>query len=381
MEVGRRVEGGGGSLSASKIVVCLFIQHEKFVGKKQQEIRNQNADKAINAWLNLIRNNEHIGFQLTWNLFNTMVVNTALYGSEIAEWDEQGWESVRRKALSKYYGLKSTGSMLGMEAITPCVPFQIHAMSNQIKSIKRCKDMHKETIARNAIEENMKSNKEGWYAKVTARIKERLPEMEIQWENNEDEEVEEGLIQNRKATEFAQKESKEDSIKMALYREWNRAIREILDNRNQVWNISGFITRMMNDENWIIKENITMKGKENKLGPEAVKIACSRLVQQQDKPMFIGTISLPDLKKMNLKKHFLALPACLPARMPACLLACLLACLCLLVLSCACLCLLVHVLVCFCLLLPAFACSRLLFHAFACLLSCLLACLQKNVFF
>ena len=48
-------------------------------------------------------------------------------------------------------------------------------------------------------------------------------------------------------------------------------------------------------------EAMAKKGKVNKLGPEAVKIACSRLVQQQDKPMFIGTISLPDLKKMNLK--------------------------------------------------------------------------------
>ena len=48
-------------------------------------------------------------------------------------------------------------------------------------------------------------------------------------------------------------------------------------------------------------EAMAKKGKVNKLDPETVKIACSRLVQQQDKPMFIGTISLPDLKKMNLK--------------------------------------------------------------------------------
>jgi len=48
-------------------------------------------------------------------------------------------------------------------------------------------------------------------------------------------------------------------------------------------------------------EAMAKKGKVNKLDPETVKIACSRLVQQQDKPLFIGTISLPDLKKMNLK--------------------------------------------------------------------------------
>ena len=48
-------------------------------------------------------------------------------------------------------------------------------------------------------------------------------------------------------------------------------------------------------------EAMAKKGKVNKLDPEAVKIACARLVQQKNKKMFIGTISLPDLKKMNLK--------------------------------------------------------------------------------
>ena len=75
-------------------------------------------------------------------------------------------------------------------------------------------------------------------------------------------------------------------------------------------------------------------------------------------------------KTMNLKKHFLALPACLPA--------CLLACSCLLVLSCACLCMFLFVFVCFCLLLLAPACSSMLL--LACSLACLLAC-RKTCFF
>ena len=76
------------------------------------------------------------------------------------------------------------------------------------------------------------------------------------------------------------------------------------------------------------------------------------------------------LKKDESQKALFGF-ACLPARLLACLL----------VLACAFLCLLVLACACSCLFLFAFACSRLLFHAFACLLSCLFACLQKNMFF
>jgi len=45
-------------------------------------------------------------------------------------------------------------------------------------------------------------------------------------------------------------------------------------------------------------EVITTK-EENR--SDTVRIVCTRLVQQKSKPMFIGTISLPELKKLNLK--------------------------------------------------------------------------------
>ena len=41
--------------------------------------------------------------------------------------------------------------------------------------------------------------------------------------------------------------------------------------------------------------------KDSKLVTESIKIPCARFYQQKDKPMFIGTISFPDLKKLNLK--------------------------------------------------------------------------------
>ncbi len=45
-------------------------------------------------------------------------------------------------------------------------------------------------------------------------------------------------------------------------------------------------------------EVITTK-EENR--SDTVRIVCTKLVQQKSKPMFIGTISLPELKKLNLK--------------------------------------------------------------------------------
>jgi len=45
----------------------------------------------------------------------------------------------------------------------------------------------------------------------------------------------------------------------------------------------------------------TTKEQDSKLKPESVRISCTRFYQRKDQPMFIGTIDLTQLRKLNLK--------------------------------------------------------------------------------